>query len=100
MYINKNDSFLYTCKENYFLGIYPLSADSKLFKGYQTLVQIAKAFFEQNQYDLFLNYLTEEKYLCNVWAAHMILEFGSPDAAVKEICQNILKKVELSEQSV
>jgi len=95
MYINKNDSFLYTCKENYFLGIHPLSADSKIFKGYKTLVEIAKAFFDQNRYDLFLNYLNEEKYLCDVWAAHMIVEFGSPDVAVKEICIKILKKVEM-----
>jgi len=95
MYPQRNDSFLYTCKENFFLGIHPLSVDVISLEGYQTLVEISKAFFREGRYELFLNYLQEGKYLCDVWAAHLILKFGNPDASVLAECEKVIGRAEL-----
>lgn len=90
MYPKRNDSFLYTCKESFFLGVDPLSFEARNSFTYKTLAEIAVTLFVDKKYNYFLNYLGEEKYRCNVWAAHLILEYGNPDMSMLNMCKEIL----------
>ena len=97
MYPQRNDSFLYSCKESFFLQLNPLHPQIRHFKIYQTLAGIAQAYFAEGQFSQFLSFLVEEKYHCNVWAAHLILEFGNPDMSMVNICREIIAAFEASE---
>jgi len=89
-YPQKNTSFLFTCKENYFLGIWPADNDSLGKPGYKALIQIARAHFDAGLYDSFLAYFKESRYLIQLWAAHLILEYGKPANEIKEQCLEII----------
>ena len=91
-YPQKNTSFLFTCKENYFLGILPADKDSLEKPGYKALIQIAKTHFDAGLYDSFLAYFKESRYLIQLWAAHLILEYGKPADEIKEQCLDIISQ--------
>ncbi|WP_207536105.1 hypothetical protein [Desertivirga arenae] len=93
MYVKRNDSFLYTCKETFFLGIHPLSSDSKNSEPYKSLVAIFNAIPESNRSELFLHYLLEEKYNCDLWAATILLQFSKPSAEIVKKCKEVLDRV-------
>lgn len=86
------DAFIIQCKSNYFLGIRPAHQNSKNTNGYKTLVQIAKYYFNADRYDDFLGNFIEGQYFINLWAAHLMLEYGQPNESQKEKCLDIIKR--------
>jgi hypothetical protein len=100
MYPKRNDSFFYTCKESFFLGVHPLNPEARLSSSYKMLAEIALAWFAENKYNWFLHYLSEDKYQCKVWAAHLILEFGKPDSSMIKECNAILQEAHASMDTV
>lgn len=88
----KNTSFLFTCKENYFLGIYPADNDSIDKPGYKALVQIAKAHFDAGLHSYFMGYFREGRYLIQLWAAHLILEYGCPERDLETQCIEVIQE--------
>lgn len=93
MYVQRNDSFLYTCKEAFFLGIHPLRSESQTSEGYQALVSIFKGIPDSKKVELFLDYLGEEKYYCNLWAAHLMLQFSKLNPELQRKCREVLQSV-------
>lgn len=84
--IRKNSSYLFYCKEYYYLKIKPSDPESKKTKEYQNLVEIAKLYFENNLQSEFSSYLMEYQYLVQLWTAHLILEYGNPDSELIKDC--------------
>src|SRR5688500_10835102 len=85
-HINDGDDFLIQCKRNYFLNIRPGGVDARKTKEYSKLSRIAKSYFENGLEREFAGFLMESQYFINLWAAHLILEYGRPDNELKEIC--------------
>jgi hypothetical protein len=73
------ESFLVLCKQNYLEGITPSNDSSKNKEGYQRAVSIAKYYFDRGKYNDFAGYFMEGQYLISLWAAHMLVEYGSPN---------------------
>ncbi len=84
--IEKNASYLFYCKDNYIKGIRPADIECKNKNGYIKLVEIAKLYFDNNLMDRFSGYLMEGHYFVQLWTAHLILEYGKPDAKLKQLC--------------
>jgi hypothetical protein len=55
-------------------------------KGYKTLIDIARYYFENDLYDDFAQYFMEGQYFIQLWTAHLILEYGQPDLKLKKRC--------------
>lgn len=89
----KNESFFYTGKENYFLGILPSDPDSHEKDGYLKMVNIAKTYFSAGLYDPIVEYLNEGRYHIRIWAAVLTLEYGEPDAKLRKKCIKSIKKI-------
>ncbi|MBC8052649.1 MAG: hypothetical protein H7Y13_06260 [Sphingobacteriaceae bacterium] len=87
----KNTSFLYTCKENYFLGILPADPRSRDKEGYKALVKIARTYFSAGLYEPIAQYLTEGRYFLKLWSAYLTLEYGKPDSELTETCITVIK---------
>ena len=104
--VSKNTSFFYTCKENYFLGIVPADPESKNKDGYKILVNMAKVYFSAGLYEPIAQYLSEGRYLLQLWSAYLTLEYGEPDEKLRRHCVKIITKIikrpfsELSEQQI
>ena len=86
------DSFIIQCRTNYLSGIRPAHQQSKNTEGYKALVQIAQSYFDANKYDDFVGNFMEERYFINLWAAHLMLEFGQPNESQKEHCLEIIRR--------
>ena len=86
----KNTSFFYTCKENYFLNIYPTDPQSEEKQGYKTLVEIAKTYFAAGLYEPIVQYLGEKRYMMQIWSAYLTLKYGDPGEELKADCLEIL----------
>ncbi|HMJ47424.1 MAG TPA: hypothetical protein VK498_08840 [Ferruginibacter sp.] len=82
----KADLFLVQCRQNYFDEIFPADDTKKQTKGYRILKEIAQSYFDANQYDDFEDFFMEGQYLIQLWAAHLILEYGNPTEALKQKC--------------
>jgi hypothetical protein len=85
------DPFIIQCRTNYFLGIRPAHQRSKNTVGYKTLIQVAKSYFDTDRYDDFSANFMEGQYFINLWAAHLLLEYGKPNESQKEQCLDIIK---------
>src|SRR5687768_13111059 len=85
-----NDSFIIQCRTNYFLGIRPAHLQSKNTDGYKALVEIAKRYFDADRYDDFAENFIEGQYFINLWAAHLMLEYGKLNESQKEECLEII----------
>lgn len=90
--IRNNSSYLFYCKEYYFLKIKPSCSKSLKSKEYQNLVEIAKLYFANNLQTEFAGYLMEYQYLVELWTAHLILEYGNPTAEITTACLDEIKK--------
>ncbi len=88
----KGDSFLWQCRQNYFDGIFPADTTIIHTEGYQFLKELAQSYFDSNSYDDFEGYLMEGHYLVQLWAAHLILEYGNPSEELKQKCLSEIKK--------
>ena len=85
-------SFIIQCRANYILGIRPAHQQSKDTEGYTALVQIAKSYFDANRYDDFAGNFMEGQYFIDLWAAHLMLEYGQPNERQKEQCLEIIRR--------
>lgn len=85
-------SFIIQCKTNYFLGIRPVHQHSKDTDGYKALIQIAKNYFDADRYDDFAGNFMEGQYFIDLWAAHLMLEYGQANESHKETCLEIIRR--------
>jgi hypothetical protein len=88
----QSDSFLIQCRQNTFDNIYPADESVKSTDGYKTLKDISENYFKNNKQDEFANYLMEGQYFVQLWAAHMLLEYGSPSKYLTTKCLDEIKK--------
>lgn len=86
------DAFLKQCRENYFAKITPSNKACKESEGYKRVVALSKAYFEKNMYNEYSGFLMEVQYLIDLWAAHMLLEYGAPDISIKSVSLRIIKR--------
>ncbi len=89
--IKSKSVFLWGCRANYFSGIRPGDQKSKSLPEYTRLKEIALLYFQSNLQEEFSHYLMEGQYLVQLWTAHFILEYGTPD---KELTKACLKEIE------
>ena len=83
-YMNEIDEkFLLQCKKNFMDNIRPSNKDSLNKIGYQTLIEIAKKYFEKGEIEKFSSFFQEFQYNVNLWVAHLILEYGQPNELIK-----------------
>ncbi|HEV3413407.1 MAG TPA: hypothetical protein VG101_13075 [Puia sp.] len=97
--MQKADSFLITCKQNYFEKVRPADIQSKARPGYIKLVEIAKEYFSNNEYEYFAGFFQEGQYFIELWAAHMLLEYGRPNQKLASFSLAIIKKYSHSQIS-
>ena len=86
------DEFLITCKKNYFDKVTPSNKESRHKEGYQRLVAIAKEYFSNNEYGKFAGFFQEGQYFIALWAAHLILEYGTGVQEINIAALNVIKK--------
>ena len=87
-----HDSFIVQCRTNYFLGIRPANQQSMNTDGYKALVKIAKRYFDADRHDDFAGNFMEGQYFIDLWAAHLMLEYGQPNERQKEQCLEIIRR--------
>jgi hypothetical protein len=92
--------YLFTCKNSYFLKIYPADDNSKHTDVYKRLIEIAKSFFNSDRQKYFAGFLEESQYRVSLWTAHLILEFGKPNKSLIENCLNLIRDHSKSSLSV
>jgi hypothetical protein len=85
-------SFIIKCRELYFKGIRPSNPSSKISNDYKELLQIAEDFFSSGKINDFAEYFMEFQYNINLWAAHLILEYGQPSNKLKKECLEIIEQ--------
>ena len=73
-----HDSFIIQCRTNWFLGVRPADKSAKTTQEYKALIEIARKYFDQGQYEEFAYNFMEGQYLIDLWTAHLILEYGQP----------------------
>jgi hypothetical protein len=88
--IEQKANFLIQCKVNYINSIRPARIEDKTRAEYKKLVEIATLYFEQGFEERFAEYFGEYQYLINLWAAHLLLEYGKPSENLKERCLEII----------
>jgi hypothetical protein len=88
----KKASFLVICRSNYFNDIRPAEQASQKSPGYMEAVAVAKTYFTTGKQEDFRGYLKEGKYLADLWAAHLILEYGQPTPALINECLEIIER--------
>jgi hypothetical protein len=87
-----NASFIIICKQNYFDQIRPADLESKQKPGYKKLVEIAQEYFSNNEYEAFADYFQEGQYFIELWAAHLMLEYGNPGPKLTSYALEVIKK--------
>lgn len=88
-----SDSFLILCKEIYLDGVTPPPNKSNSNnEKYIMLIAIAKEYFKNEEYDEFAGFFMEGQYFIQLWAAHLILEYGSPTEDLKIRSISVIKK--------
>jgi hypothetical protein len=75
--------FLIQCKQNYFDEIIPGDQTAKPSKGYLILKGLAESYFAESNYEEFEQFFMEGQYLVQLWAAHLVLEYGDPTEELK-----------------
>lgn len=85
-------SFVVICRTNYFHDIRPADGLSQKTPGYAEAVAVAKAYFANGQQEAFRAYLSEGRYASDLWAAHLMLEHGQPDAGGVKECLQVIER--------
>lgn len=70
-----SDKFLNLCKQAYFEKISPLEGETT--KIYNDLIEVAKEYFNKGKEEEFLEFFKEGQYFIPLWAAHLLIEYGS-----------------------
>lgn len=89
---NLTDSFILMCKQNRIDNITPSNQESLLTAGYHKIVSIAQEYFNRGEYKEFSEYFQEGQYLVPLWAAHMILEFGTPPLDIMKDAIEVIER--------
>ncbi len=90
-------SFVSICKVLYSKGIMPTMLKSK-DKDVVELIKIAKSYFADGRLNDFSQFLRYDRYLIELWVAHLIIEFAEPGSALKSISlERIVTYATLSE---
>jgi hypothetical protein len=71
-------SFISVCKINYFDKVTPANRNASNSEGYLKLVEVAKSYFDNNELETFAGYFQDGQYFINLWAAHLVIEYGNP----------------------
>jgi hypothetical protein len=87
-----SDSYLLQCRQNYFDNITPSNISSREKEGYKKIVAIAKDYFNRGDYKEFSGFFREGQYFIALWAAHMIIEYGSPSNDLRIEAIDVIKK--------
>ena len=90
--MSKSDDFLWQCRANYFIGIRPGDQNAKNLDGYKVLVEIAKEYFRDERYDAFIGFFQEGQYFIQLWAAHLLLEYGKPKPQIRAMSLKIIEE--------
>lgn len=85
------DDFLLTCKKNYFSKVRPSNIESKSKEGYKKLVNIANEYFKYDKYEIFAGFFQEGQYFIQLWAAHLLIEYGKPSQDIIKSAIGIIK---------
>jgi hypothetical protein len=85
------DQFLFTCKKNYFDKVTPSNIDSRPKEGYKKLVNIANEYFKRDEYETFAGFFQEGQYFIQLWAAHLLIEYGKPSQDIISSAIGIIK---------
>lgn len=88
----KRASFMVACRTNYFNDIHPADAEAQKTSGYREAVSIAQTYFKEGRADAFRAYLAETRYLADLWAAHLLLEYGAPNASLMKECITVIER--------
>lgn len=88
----KKASFMIICRMNYFHDLRPADPLSQKAAGYAEAVAVAKAYFAGGREEAFGAYLGEAKYTTDLWAAHLMLEHGAPDAEGIKKCLDVIRR--------
>jgi hypothetical protein len=86
------DEFLSTCKQNYFDRITPANRTNRSKEGYKKIVAISSDYFKRGEYLVFAGFFQEGQYFIALWAAHMLVEYGSPDQELMIEAINVIKR--------
>lgn len=88
--MNIGDEFLLTCKKNYFDKVTPSNKENRMKEGYKRLIDIANEYFRHNEYEEFAGFFQEGQYFIALWAAHLILEYGTANPEMTVAALNII----------
>jgi hypothetical protein len=91
MHQTLGDQFLLACKQNYFDRVTPSNILSRPKEGYKRVESIAKEYFKRGEYSEFAGFFQESQYFIPIWAAHMLLQYGTPDRDLKIASLNVIK---------
>ena len=80
------------CRTNYFNDIRPADPLAKKQGGYLEATSIARNYFTAGKAAEFHAYLSETKYLADLWAAHLVLEYGDPDTVLAKECLELVER--------
>ncbi|WP_207425736.1 hypothetical protein [Pedobacter sp. SYSU D00535] len=58
---------------------------------YHRLVNLAKAYFNAGLYEQVSQYLEENRYHLNWWAAYLLTKYGSPHPELESTCIEVLE---------
>ncbi len=85
------EDFIEQAKANFFNDIRPANPHTKNAQGYKDAVSITKSFFERHDTEVLEGFLQRSQYFLQLWAAHMIVEHGQPEEALKTKAINVIK---------
>jgi hypothetical protein len=88
----KKASFMVVCRANYFNDIRPADPLAQKTAGYAEAAGVAKAYFADGEQEAFRAYLSEAKYMADLWAAHLILEHGHPGVEGVKACLDVIER--------
>lgn len=60
-------------------------------ENYLKLVDIAKSYFSNDETDVFCEYLKDGQYFIQLWAAHLLIEYGQPSDFWKNKALQVIK---------
>ncbi len=72
------EKFLNLCLEYYKQNILPVRNGQLSLTKSNSLIEVTRQFFSLGNYNEFIWLFRESQYLVNLWAAHLLIEFGNP----------------------
>ena len=86
------DEFKLLCRLLYFEGITPLDKSNFKSVRFAEMVEIAKEYFERDDYEGFAGGFQEGQYYIELWTAHLLLEYGHANQNLVLYSIEVIKK--------